>query len=121
MLHFLSTREGGLSKRARGNALVSVTGSSTAQPRRHGEVCVGHDGPQSVRLGPVGAAPLLAVRRIGIRFGGIVALNDVSFDLEAGRGPRPLRPDGARQTPPLKIPCPPPTPDTPGNPFLGAS
>ncbi len=59
---------------------------------------MGHDGPQSVRLGPVGAAPLLAVRRIGIRFGGIVALNDVSFDLEAGQVLGLIGPNGAGKT-----------------------
>src|ERR1700684_3644100 len=43
-------------------------------------------------------APLLAVRGLTIRFGGITALNDVSFDVDAGRITGLIGPNGAGKT-----------------------
>ena len=43
-------------------------------------------------------APLLAVRGLTIRFGGITALNDVSFDVDAGRITGLSGPNGAGKT-----------------------
>src|ERR1700761_1851365 len=42
--------------------------------------------------------PLLAVRGLTIRFGGITALNDVSFDVDAGRITGLIGPNGAGKT-----------------------
>jgi branched-chain amino acid transport system ATP-binding protein len=44
------------------------------------------------------AAPLLAVRNVGVRFGGIVALEDVSFDMPEGILLGLIGPNGAGKT-----------------------
>jgi len=44
------------------------------------------------------AAPILRIERLGVRFGGIVALNGVSFDLEQGHICGLIGPNGAGKT-----------------------
>src|SRR5262249_18027927 len=44
------------------------------------------------------AMPLLCVAEVGVRFGGIVALESVSFDLEAGQMLGLIGPNGAGKT-----------------------
>ena len=46
---------------------------------------------------PRGTAPLLDVARARKQFGGLVAVNDLSFEIRAGRDPRPDRPERRRQ------------------------
>jgi branched-chain amino acid transport system ATP-binding protein len=46
----------------------------------------------------VGAAPLLSVRNVTVRFGGIVALNGVSFDIKDGDIVGLIGPNGAGKT-----------------------
>src|SRR6185295_5958555 len=45
-----------------------------------------------------GGKPLLAVKNVGVRFGGIVALDDVSFDLPDGTLLGLIGPNGAGKT-----------------------
>src|ERR1041385_780598 len=81
MLHFVSTR-GGISdpRRREGNAL-STTGAATVQRAPESAPGTG----ASSRSIAAAAAPLLRVQDIAIRFGGIVALDKVSFDIAPGQ------------------------------------
>jgi branched-chain amino acid transport system ATP-binding protein len=47
---------------------------------------------------PHGAGAMLRVQNVGVHFGGIVALDDVSFDVEAGRIVGLIGPNGAGKT-----------------------
>src|ERR1700675_1966639 len=49
-------------------------------------------------MGPLASTPLLAVRDVTMRFGGIVALDAVSFDMAPGHIVGPLAPNGAGKT-----------------------
>src|SRR3989475_10068869 len=49
-------------------------------------------------MGPLASAPLLAVRDVTMRFGGIVALDGVSFDMADGQIVGLLGPNGAGKT-----------------------
>ena len=49
-------------------------------------------------------APLLSVRDVALRFGGIVALDGVSFDLHRGQILGPHRPERRRQDDALQLP-----------------
>ena len=47
---------------------------------------------------PDGAAAMLRVQNVGVHFGGIIALDDVSFDVETGRIVGLIGPNGAGKT-----------------------
>src|SRR2546425_10519038 len=49
-------------------------------------------------MGPLASAPLLAVRDVTMRFGGIVALDGVSFDMADGQIVGLIGPNGAGKT-----------------------
>ncbi|HEX2651198.1 MAG TPA: ABC transporter ATP-binding protein [Burkholderiales bacterium] len=49
-------------------------------------------------IGATGAEALLRVQNVGVRFGGIVALDNVSFDVERGRIVGLIGPNGAGKT-----------------------
>src|SRR5438105_3368088 len=50
------------------------------------------------RAPAAGGAPLLAVDDVGVRFGGIIALDSVSFELHAGQMLGLIGPNGAGKT-----------------------
>jgi branched-chain amino acid transport system ATP-binding protein len=78
--------------------LVSVTQSMTAEdPARRADVAA-PDSAARLGIGACAASPLLAVRGVGIRFGGIVALDSVSFDLKPGHILGLIGPNGAGKT-----------------------
>src|SRR5258708_38984882 len=47
---------------------------------------------------PRGGGPLLAVKNVGVHFGGIIALDDISFDLPEGMLLGLIGPNGAGKT-----------------------
>src|SRR3981189_1926288 len=51
-----------------------------------------------------GNSPLLAVRDVSVVFGGIIALNGVSFDIHQGQMMGLIGPNGAGKTPALNCP-----------------
>ena len=55
---------------------------------------------------PPSSTPILAVRDVTVRFGGIVALDGVSFDVERGTDRRAHRAQRRRQDDPLQLPEP---------------
>jgi len=57
----------------------------------------------SVPTGGAATAPLLSVRDIGVRFGGIIALDGVSFDVQQGEVFALLGPNGAGKTTTVEI------------------
>ncbi len=59
---------------------------------------IGGNAPTSIRLAGVPGAPLLSVRSVTVRFGGIVALNGVSFDIAEGTIVGLIGPNGAGKT-----------------------
>ena len=63
--------------------------------------------------GRTGAGPILAAAGVTMRFGGLRALDDVSFDLMRGRDRRPDRPQRRRQDHVLQLPHRPVRPDRP--------